>query len=250
MAIQLGSPVRIRTICFDATGTLFDVREPVGTTYARLAERCGMLADPLRLAEGFRHALRLAPPLAFPGARAGELPAHERRWWRGIVDAAFAAAGVPAVPAELFEAIFSHYAGGGAWRLYDDTLPALAALHCRGYALAIVSNFDSRLTRLVDELGIGPLVHATVCSTRAGAAKPDARIFRHALELLGARPTESLHVGDDPAADVAGALAAGLRAVCIDRRAEREGAAPSSPPTISSLASLEPLLEGQHRVQE
>jgi putative hydrolase of the HAD superfamily len=250
VALQLDSPVRIRTICFDATGTLFDVRDPVGTTYARLAERFGVLADPLRLADGFRDALRLAPPLAFPGARAGELPAHERRWWRAIVDAAFAAAGAPAVPAELFEAIFSHYAGGGAWKRYDDTLSALAALRRRGYALAIVSNFDGRLIRLVDELGIGPLVTATVCSTRAGAAKPDTRIFRHTLELLGARPAESLHVGDDPAADVAGALAAGLRAVRIDRRAEPEGAGLHSVPTVSSLAGLEPLLEGQHRLDE
>jgi putative hydrolase of the HAD superfamily len=235
--------VRIRIICFDAAGTLFDVREPVGATYSRLGMRFGAAANPVLLAEGFRRALRLAPPLAFSDAPMDQLPALERRWWRAIVDAAFAAAGVPAVPAELFEEIFTYYAGRGAWRLFDDALPALAALRRRGYALAIVSNFDSRLIRLVDELGIGALVDATLCSTRAGAAKPDAGIFQHVLGMLGGHPAESLHVGDDPMIDVAGALAAGLHAVHIDRRAERECPSPHAASTISTLAGLDSLLE-------
>lgn len=243
---RTGLAVRIRTICFDAAGTLFDVREPVGATYARLGTRFGVTVDPLRLADGFRRALRLAPPLAFPGAPAEQLPARERRWWRAVVDATFGAAGAPMVPAELFEEIFTHYARSGAWHLYDDTLPALAALRRRGYTLAIISNFDGRLTRLVDDLGISRLVDATICSARVGAAKPDPRIFRHTLALLGARPAESLHVGDDPALDVAGALAAGLRAARIDRRAERECVTPSTAATVATLASIEVLLGHQH----
>lgn len=235
----------IRTICFDAAGTLFDVREPVGTTYARLSARLGVVADPTRLTHGFRHALRVAPPMAFPQAPATHLPALERQWWRAIVDATFAAAGVPVVPEELFAELFAHYAGCGAWRCYDDTLPVLGALRRRGRRLAIVSNFDGRLTRLVDGLGIGSLVDATVCSGRAGAAKPDPRIFQHTLALLGARPAETLHVGDDPSLDVAGALAAGLHAVLIDRRPDRERATALATLTISALDDLAPLLERQ-----
>jgi putative hydrolase of the HAD superfamily len=243
--------VHVRAICFDAAGTLFDVREPVGATYARMARRFGVTADPLRLADGFRRAFRLAPPLAFPGAPPGELPDRERRWWRAIVDATFAAAGVSAVPAELFETLFAHYAGGDAWRCHDDTLPVLATLRRRGYALAIVSNFDGRLLRVLEDLGIGPLVDATVCSARVGAAKPDRRIFEHTLALVGALPAEALHVGDDPELDVAGALAAGLRAVHIDRSGgERERATRPSAPTVSTLAELESLLTRQRPYPE
>jgi putative hydrolase of the HAD superfamily len=243
--VEPGLAGQVRAICFDAAGTLFDLREPVGTTYARLAKRFGVPADPLRLTDGFRRAFRLAPPLAFPGAPAGELPDRERRWWRAIVDATFAAAGASAVPAELFETLFEHYAGRDAWRCHDDTLPVLGRLRRRGYALAIVSNFDGRLLPLVHDLGIGPLVDATVCSARVGAAKPDPRIFEHTLALVGAPPAEALHVGDDPELDVAGALAAGLRAVHIDRGGKRERAARHAAPTVSTLAELESLLTRQ-----
>lgn len=235
--------MRLRAVCFDAAGTLFDVREPVGLTYARLAATLRIVADPARLTEAFRRALQAAAPLAFPGVPATHLPALERRWWRAIVDATFAAAGVPAVPEALFSALFEHYADPAAWNRYDEAPRVLAALRRRGYGLAIVSNFDSRLDRLVDGLGIGPLVDAVVCSTRAGAAKPDPRIFAYTLAALGAAPQETLHVGNDPAADVAGARAAGLHAVLLDRRPEREAAVATAAPVIFSLDDLGSLLE-------
>ena len=42
-------------------------------------------------------------------------------------------------------------------------------------------------------------------------------MFRAALELAGAAPQESVHAGDSVEHDVAGALAAGFRAVLVDR---------------------------------
>jgi len=47
-------------------------------------------------------------------------------------------------------------------------------------------------------------------------AKPDPAIFRLALEALRVAPEATIHVGDTPAADVAGALAAGVRPVLVD----------------------------------
>lgn len=60
---------------------------------------------------------------------------------------------------------------------------------------------------------IGPPV---VDSTIVGTAKPDPRIFRHALAVLDLPAEAVLHVGDSAAADVAGAEAAGLAAVHLD----------------------------------
>jgi putative hydrolase of the HAD superfamily len=47
------------------------------------------------------------------------------------------------------------------------------------------------------------------------AAKPDPAPFHHACEALGVAPGETVHVGDSPASDVAGAAAAGLRSVLV-----------------------------------
>ncbi|MBV8259050.1 MAG: HAD-IA family hydrolase, partial [Actinobacteria bacterium] len=57
-------------------------------------------------------------------------------------------------------------------------------------------------------LGLDGVVDAVVTSADAGAPKPDPRIWRIALERLGART--AVHVGDSDA-DAEGARAAGVR---------------------------------------
>lgn len=52
-----------------------------------------------------------------------------------------------------------------------------------------------------------------ITSEEAGCKKPDARIFRYALQQADARPEESIMIGDDPEVDVQGALDAGMDAV-------------------------------------
>ena len=47
----------------------------------------------------------------------------------------------------------------------------------------------------------------------AGYLKPDKRIFECALERLGASAAETVFIGDSPDADIAGALAVGMKAV-------------------------------------
>ena len=49
--------------------------------------------------------------------------------------------------------------------------------------------------------------------------KPDPALFHRALERLGAEPADALHVGDRVELDLAGARAAGIDSVLIDRRA-------------------------------
>ena len=56
-----------------------------------------------------------------------------------------------------------------------------------------------------------------VTSAAVGARKPDPAMFEAALEIAGCSADEALHVGDTPAEDVAGAQAAGIRALLIDR---------------------------------
>jgi putative hydrolase of the HAD superfamily len=56
---------------------------------------------------------------------------------------------------------------------------------------------------------------AIVISEEAGVAKPSPEIFMRALNLLGAQPSETLFVGDNPVADVVGAQSAGIPAVWL-----------------------------------
>lgn len=224
----------IRAVFFDAAGTLFEPAERVGKTYSRFARREGVTADSDALERGFRSAFAAAPPLAFPpGAAARQT--LERDWWRRLVFDAFARAASTAPSPALeraFDAVFDHFAAAGAWRVFPDVLPTLRLLGERGLRLAVVSNFDSRLHSLLEQLGLRDHFHSVVLSSECGHAKPDARIFSAALAATASEGRFSLHVGDSQDRDVRGARAAGLAALRVDRGGV------SDDDTIASLAEV------------
>jgi putative hydrolase of the HAD superfamily len=100
---------------------------------------------------------------------------------------------------------------------YPDAAPALRELGEEGRRLVAVSNWDCSLPGVLERCGLGELLDGAVSSAVAGARKPDPAIFEPALELAGCGPDEALHVGDTAAEDVAGAKAAGIRPLLLDR---------------------------------
>jgi putative hydrolase of the HAD superfamily len=210
----------IHAVLFDAVGTLFDVAEPVGETYARFAAEEEISAEPHALDVAFRDAFTGSTPLAFPNASADEVPSLERAWWRRLVFEAFARAHIEASASALdraFARVFEHYATAGAWRVHADVKPVLHRLRQMGVRSGIVSNFDSRLRKLLEVLDLAPALHAVVLSSECGFAKPDRRIFDAALAVVGTSAPATLYVGDSEELDRRAASEAGLAALRIDR---------------------------------
>jgi putative hydrolase of the HAD superfamily len=212
-----GGP-RLRAVLFDAVGTLIELREPVGATYARIGAEFGARASAARLEDAFARVVGEAGPLVFPGeplARAAEL---EKEGWRRRVDDTFRAADGAALPrpfAACFERLFAHYASAEAWSLRPGAEEALVAIRSRGLATGIVSNFDQRLRPLLAALGVHHLFHAIVLPADVGAAKPDRAIFDAALKRLGLGGEDVAYVGDRAVSDVAASRAAGLRPIDV-----------------------------------
>lgn len=102
-------------------------------------------------------------------------------------------------------------------RAYEDAAPALTRLRELGVSTLVVSNWDCSLGRVLERCGLAPLLDDAVSSAETGSRKPDPGIFAVALRRAGRQPAEVLHVGDTPEEDVAGAEAAGIRALLIDR---------------------------------
>jgi putative hydrolase of the HAD superfamily len=227
----------MKAILFDAAGTLFRVRGSVGEVYAMVAARHGVRMDAVAIEQRFRAAFRSMPPLAFPGVPPEQIPRRERGWWQTLVASVFEGARCDDFD-ELFSDLFAHFAQPESWEIFPDTHPTLMALRERGLRLGIVSNFDGRLIDICTGLGIAHAVDIIVMSSRAGFAKPDPRIFITALQQLGVTPTEALHVGDSERDDVAGAQAAGLHAVLIERGSHASG----SPRRVRALAEIMGLL--------
>ncbi len=229
----------LRAVSFDAAGTLVHLARPVGDIYARLAARHGVHADPAEIERRFRRAFAAAPPLAFPGAEAAAVRAHEKAWWRALVTEVFGDTPFRGFDA-YFEALFAFFASAAAWRCDPDAVPLLRQLRARGLAILVVSNSDARLHAVLDALGLRPAIDRITISSEVGAAKPDPRIFATALAAAGLEPAEVVHVGDTPHEDHAGARAAGLDAVLVGG-AEVAARAPGAV-VVGRLGDVGPLL--------
>jgi FMN hydrolase / 5-amino-6-(5-phospho-D-ribitylamino)uracil phosphatase len=121
---------------------------------------------------------------------------------------------------------------------YEDALPALKLLSAR-YPLISLSNGSAKL----DAVGIAHFFQSAVSAISVGVGKPDPRIFQAAAQAAGVAAHEILHVGDDMALDVLGALGVGMQAVWLNRQ-DKLWAHKHTQPTleITSLHELTALL--------
>ena len=111
----------------------------------------------------------------------------------------------------------------------------------RDHALAIVTNGAPSVQRAkLGETTLARHFKAIAISVEVGYPKPDARIFRFALDRLGIGPSEAAMVGDSRPRDVAGARATGMRAILLERPNDpfSEGSGPDPDVQIARLSEI------------
>ena len=95
----------------------------------------------------------------------------------------------------------------------------LKTLKSRGYKLYVITNgFLEVQKRKMRNSGIEQLFDMSIISDEAGALKPSRQFFDYAFEKTGAVPSETLVIGDDPEADIAGAVDYGLKCIFFNRK--------------------------------
>jgi putative hydrolase of the HAD superfamily len=207
----------LKAAFFDAAGTLFEAREPVGHTYARIAREHGLDASDAAVIAGFRRAFSHAPVIAFGrGHSAAELRTLERAWWRDVVGETFAGLGTFPDLDGCFEDLFAYFADPAHWQLEPGAAATLESLKQAGIELGIISNFDFRLYRILEGLGLGAYFDSVTISSEAGYAKPRREIFDAALERHRTCAADAMHVGDSVHHDFEPAREFGFFAVLLD----------------------------------
>jgi putative hydrolase of the HAD superfamily len=227
--VSLPDPASVRTLLLDAGGVL------VKPSFARLAEALrarGVAAEPAALAAAEPRAKRALDRPPSPG-----LSSDAERGWHyfNLVLEHAGIARSPATDAALLDVKAWH----DRYNLWEDVpadvRPSLARLRAVGLRLAVVSNANGTLRLLFERLGLTPAFEVVLDSAEEGVEKPDARLFRMALERLGGDAATALHVGDIYHVDVVGARAAGIRPVLLDEA----GLYPEADcPRVRSLAEL------------
>ena len=112
-----------------------------------------------------------------------------------------------------------------AWQTHitldPQAITVLTALK-QSKRIGLVSNFDHppHVRRILSENGLQKFFEVIAISSEVGVKKPDPAIFAFALEQTGLSPAEVVYVGDTDD-DVAGAVAAGIHPIFIERPVNR-----------------------------
>ena len=137
-----------------------------------------------------------------------------------------------------FDHIYDVFRSKESWRVFEDVTESglLDQLKNKGVVLGVVSNWDSRLPEILKNTGLASYFNFILASTVVGSAKPDATIFKEALQRAGVSPDEACHIGDEPATDIEGARNMGIHSILIDRKGHHNGE------TLTKVKSFHELL--------
>jgi putative hydrolase of the HAD superfamily len=103
------------------------------------------------------------------------------------------------------------------FNLFDDVVPCLNRLESEGIQMAVISNWDYSLHRVLGMFGLRDRFVTVKASLEEGVEKPDPKLFEIALSEAGYEAANVVHVGDSYEDDVVGAQNAGIRVIQIDR---------------------------------
>jgi len=221
----------VQAITLDAGGTLVHPHPSVGTVYAEILSGHGIEADPGRLEVSFREAFEAAD-----SDRKDEVNDRiELEFWRRVVRQTLDGHCSGDHFEEVFDELYREYGSSRRWRLTEDAIPTIKELRTRGYQVAVLSNWDSRLRQVLNELELDLLLDACFISCEIGFEKPDRRIFRHVEEALALKPPQILHVGDSPVHDAEGARQSGWNYMVLH---ENRNTSPNDEHLISRLGDI------------
>ena len=223
-----------KTIFFDAGGTLLHPHPSVGEIYCEVAARYGASLKAKELDVLFRQAWLKRDGLSSLASHSNEK--IEREWWRGLVFEVIESVGGIRDFETFFDELYRIFGSPEVWRLYPDVREVLETLKAQGKKLAVISNWDSRLFKIVHGLDLERYFDFVLISAVFGASKPSPKIFQEALRQTGADPKDAVHIGDSIEDDIHGALKAGISAVLIDRHPEARPA--EYQPVIRDLREL------------
>jgi HAD superfamily hydrolase (TIGR01509 family) len=136
--------------------------------------------------------------------------------------------------------IYEEWADCQHFTLYDDVEPALRALSAAGLKIGLISNTHRCLSTFQRHFELDRFIDGALSSAEHGYMKPHPSIFEAGLKLFDVPASQAVMVGDSLAADVQGAIGAGMGGVLVHR--STDPAPEAGVPVIRSLMELPDLI--------
>lgn len=205
-----------KAIFWDSDGTLLQGNESFKCSLMKALADAGYPSEEETVRALMRRICTWHTPERDHSAQSGE------EWWQELLgqigdfcsQQGVAPADVPGICAAFRQNVI-----GYDYRAYPDAQTVLQAFCSRGYENYVISNNFPELDRAFRRLGLDAFISGYILSASAGYEKPKKEIYAHALRLAG-DPEICYMIGDDPAADYQGGLAAGLTPILVHNRAD------------------------------
>lgn len=236
----------LKAVFFDLGGTLVSYKKGnlLSLGYAGAQEAYRALQE---------KEVALPKPLAFntkvmttlTAAGASSVMSQEEIDIEGAIGDLFRQLSVELTPEQLALAVTAwHRPFAEDMQLDPDAVACLEALREKGLPLGLITNSVWRRPLIeadLEQLGIRDFFDSVTISSEVGYRKPHPSIFKSALEALNVEPETAVFVGDDPRADVGGAMGVGMKTILKITKGTSSG--PPADATIQRLSELPDVVE-------
>jgi 2-haloalkanoic acid dehalogenase type II len=138
--------------------------------------------------------------------------------------------------------VASHWWDYAEVSLYPDAQETLPRLKEEGLKIGLVTNgLQSDVNQILPKVGLQGFFDVVVVVDTLRKMKPDAEVFRYALEKMQTKPPEAIFVGDEIETDYEGARRYGLTSFLIDRDGKFQDK------SVNRISSLKDLFEPKNR---
>ena len=125
--------------------------------------------------------------------------------------------------------------------LFDYTVEILEYLASKKYLLHLITNgFEKTQWSKINNSNIAKYFTHVITSENSNSVKPAKEIFEYAIKKTGANLCESIMIGDNPDADIQGAINAGMDNIFVNHSSVEITLSPTY--TIYRLHDLEGIL--------
>lgn len=230
----------IEAVFFDAGETLLTPQPSWSELSAQVLQQRGHDVSTERMREAWRHGGQHFLNAADEGFMFSASAEDSHTFWTNLYLDMLDFLGVD--DHDAAEVLYATFSDPSNYALFDDALPTIAALKERGLKVGVISNFESWLRKLLDQLGVLAIFDVVAISGDLALEKPDPRIFKWAMQELRVDAPSSLHVGDSPNFDAQPAHDLGMVGVLLDRHG-RWNDLDADYPKVATLGELLDLVD-------
>jgi HAD superfamily hydrolase (TIGR01549 family) len=218
--VKWHSQFSIKAVSFDADGTLLGTftDRPHGFAHFFLeaAKDCGISFSLEKLKPILKEVREEEMLRRQKGFRPYISSENARLHWLWYYEQVFKKMGCPE-PQKMAEEFLRRYEQGEFTTPYSDVMPCLEVLASKKIPMILISNYSACLLQFLEKWNLKNFFQAILISGIEGIEKSNPLLFQKGAHWLSLKPSEILHVGNDPVEDYEASINAGFQALLLDR---------------------------------